>query len=65
CNFFLVDFSSQKNHTEVHMLFQVLSGFKPIFYTTHPNEEPEKLTISVFLSQCQIKFIKHVIQIRI
>ena len=22
------------------MLFQVLSGFKPIFYTTHPNEEP-------------------------
>ena len=23
------------------MLFQVLSGFKPIFYTTHPNEEPK------------------------
>lgn len=24
------------------MLFQVLCGFEPIFYTTHPNEEPEK-----------------------
>ena len=23
------------------MLFQVLCGFEPIFYTTHPNEEPE------------------------
>ena len=22
------------------MLFQVLCGFEPIFYTTHPNEEP-------------------------
>ena len=24
------------------MLFQVLCGFEPIFYTTHPNEEPIK-----------------------
>ena len=23
------------------MLFQVLCGFEPIFYTTHPNEESE------------------------
>ena len=23
------------------MLFQVLCGLEPIFYTTHPNEEPE------------------------
>ena len=22
------------------MLFQVLCGFEPVFYTTHPNEEP-------------------------
>lgn len=22
------------------MLFQVLCGLEPIFYTTHPNEEP-------------------------
>ena len=46
CNFFLVDFFfAKKNHTEVHMLFQVLSGFKPIFYATHPNEEPYYFTI--------------------
>ena len=25
------------------MLFQVLCGFEPVFYTTHPNEEPEFL----------------------
>ena len=25
------------------MLFQVLCGFEPIFYTTHPNEEPINL----------------------
>ena len=24
------------------MLFQVLCGFEPIFYITHPNEEPIK-----------------------
>ena len=23
------------------MLFQVLCGFEPVFYTTHPNEEPQ------------------------
>lgn len=35
-------FSGQKNYNRAHMLFQVLCGFEPIFYTTHPNEEPEK-----------------------
>ena len=25
------------------MLFQYLSGFEPILYTTHTNEEPKKL----------------------
>lgn len=32
-------FSGQKNYNRAHMLFQVLCGFEPIFYTTHPNEE--------------------------
>ena len=27
------------------MLFQVLCGFEPVFYTTHPNEEPNNLVI--------------------
>lgn len=34
-------FSGQKNYNRAHMLFQVLCGFEPIFYTTHPNEEPK------------------------
>jgi len=34
-------FSGQKNYNRVHMLFQILCGFEPIFYTTHPNEEPK------------------------
>ena len=34
-------FSGQKNYNRAHMLFQVLCGFEPIFYTTHPNEEPQ------------------------
>jgi len=29
------------------MLFQVLCGFEPIFYTTHPNEESKKLKITI------------------
>lgn len=33
-------FSGQKNYNRAHMLFQVLCGSEPIFYTTHPNEEP-------------------------
>ena len=33
-------FSGQKNYNRAHMLFQVLCGFEPFFYTTHPNEEP-------------------------
>ena len=33
-------FSGQKNYNRAHMLFQVLCGLEPIFYTTHPNEEP-------------------------
>ena len=28
------------------MLFQVLCGFEPIFYTTHPNEEPIIIAIT-------------------
>ena len=28
------------------MLFQVLCGLEPIFYTTHPNEEPELLSVN-------------------
>ena len=29
------------------MLFQVLCGFEPIFYTTHPNEEPNISTTQI------------------
>lgn len=39
-------FSGQKNYNRAHMLFQVLCGFEPIFYTTHPNEESIKVDIS-------------------
>ena len=35
------------------MLFQVLCGFEPIFYTTHPNEEP---FFAVILFQLHILF---------
>ena len=38
-------FFGQKNLNRAHMLFQVLCGFEPIFYTTHPNEEPDFITI--------------------
>ena len=38
-------FSGQKNYNRAHMLFQVLCGFEPIFYTTHPNEESQILAI--------------------
>lgn len=38
-------FSGQKNYNRAHMLFQVLCGFEPIFYTTHPNEESIKSII--------------------
>ena len=42
-------FSRQKNLNRAHMLFQVLCGFEPIFYTTHPNEElPVKADIFGF-----------------
>ena len=40
-------FSGQKNYNRAHMLFQVLCGFEPIFYTTHPNEEPNKSGIFI------------------
>lgn len=40
-------FSGQKNYNRAHMLFQVLCGFEPIFYTTHPNEEPKFTTITI------------------
>lgn len=39
-------FSGQKNYNRAHMLFQVLCGFEPIFYTTHPNEESGKIKIT-------------------
>ena len=29
------------------MLFQVLCGFEPIFYTTHPNEEPSNIRVDL------------------
>ena len=38
-------FSGQKNYNRAHMLFQVLCGFEPIFYTTHPNEESKNKNI--------------------
>ena len=41
-------FSGQKNYNRAHMLFQVLCGFEPIFYTTHPNEEPKNVNILYF-----------------
>ena len=40
CDFFPLDFSSQKILTETHMLFQCLGGFMPLSYPIHPNEEP-------------------------
>ncbi len=41
------------------MLFQVLCGFEPIFYTTHPNEEPflvEVCVVSVFFTSPTKRF---------
>ena len=43
-------FSGQKNYNRAHMLFQVLCGFEPIFYTTHPNEEPIFFNITQFIN---------------
>lgn len=43
-------FSGQKNYNRAHMLFQVLCGFEPIFYTTHPNEEPIFIAFNVLAS---------------
>ena len=40
-------FSGQKNYNRAHMLFQVLCGFEPIFYTTHPNEESNIISIYI------------------
>lgn len=40
-------FSGQKNYNRAHMLFQVLCGFEPIFYTTHPNEESYNLAVVI------------------
>ena len=47
-------FSGQKNYNRAHMLFQVLCGFEPIFYTTHPNEEPKKLFTIIKLKHTNI-----------
>ena len=38
----MYNFIRKKIIHEAHMLFQYLCGFKPIFYFTHPNEEPVK-----------------------
>ena len=43
-------FSGQKNYNRAHMLFQVLCGLEPIFYTTHPNEEPENMALAESLN---------------
>lgn len=40
-------FSGQKNYNRAHMLFKVLCGLEPIFYTTHPNEEPKNMSHSL------------------
>lgn len=44
------------NHNRYHVLFQYLSGFGPIFYTTHTNEEPIffALTLSPLLMHTSI-----------
>ena len=42
-------FSGQKNYNRAHMLFQVLCGFEPIFYTTHPNEESQILSYKLLM----------------
>ncbi len=42
-------FSGQKNYNRAHMLFQVLCGFEPIFYTTHPNEESKNMVHSIHI----------------
>ena len=51
-------FSGQKNYNRAHMLFQVLCGFEPIFYTTHPNEEPFFFSHSHFHQQVIAFFIR-------
>lgn len=48
-------FSGQKNYNRAHMLFQVLCGFEPIFYTTHPNEESIFLIINATSLLSQLK----------
>lgn len=50
-------FSGQKNYNRAHMLFQVLCGFEPIFYTTHPNEESLNAVFMWLLA-----FRKHLLQ---
>ena len=50
-------FSGQKNYNRAHMLFQVLCGFEPIFYTTHPNEESYFFTVISVLSNANLGFI--------
>ena len=40
------------------MLFQVLCGFEPIFYTTHPNEEPEILVTRKYAKEVEDYFVR-------
>lgn len=44
------------------MLFQVLCGFEPIFYTTHPNEEPKKEEKELMVEKLKRKGIGVVFQ---
>lgn len=39
------------------MLFQVLCGFEPIFYTTHPNEESFLLDITETAEYKRIEYL--------
>ena len=46
-------FSGQKNYNRANMLFQVLCGFEPIFYTTHPNEESYFFVLYIHKQVCE------------
>ena len=47
------------------MLFQVLCGFEPIFYTTHPNEEPDYVAVNsinqyhIFIHTNSVEVLKY------
>lgn len=57
-------FSGQKNYNRAHMLFQVLCGFEPIFYTTHPNEESIIFIIQKILLNIKMEHLKLLVQMK-